>query len=138
VRILHYNDEERELHRYLGERGHSNIVLAAAQDPFEAADRERFDAAFVGLHPHGLQLIRRIHRANRDCLVTIITADRKARPAVEAMKLGAFDYLLTPLEFAEVERNVLIMSRQYEGQQERLGLEVRLAEATRTPDGELD
>jgi len=137
MKILHYNDEERELHHYLTERGHTNIVLAAEQDPFEAVDREHFDAAFVGLHPHGLQLIRRLHRVNRDCLVTIVTADPKPRPAVEAMKLGAFDYLLTPLDFAEVERNVLIMSRQYEGQQERHGLELRLAEATRGSGGKL-
>ena len=126
MKILHYNDEERRLHHYLSERGHQNVVISAQTDPNMAIDREQFDAAFIGLHPHGLQLIRKLHRRNPDCLVNMITADRNTRIAVEAIKLGAFDYLLTPLNYTEVERTVIMMTREHEGQRERLGLEGRL------------
>ena len=126
MKVFHYNDEERALHRYLAERGHDNTVLAAEADPFSKVRAERFDAAFIGLHPHGLQLIRGLHRRNPDCLVTMITADRNTRMAVETMKLGAFDYLTTPLDFTEVERTVIMMMREHEGQRERQGLEGRL------------
>jgi len=126
MRILHYNDEEKELHRYLAERGQQNVILPAGADVFTLVRQEPFDAAFIGLHPHGLQLIRLLHRKNPDCLVTMITSDRNARIAVEAMKLGAFDYLLSPLDFSEVERTVLMMSREQQGQDERRGLEGRL------------
>ena len=129
MKILHYNDEERELHDYLAQRGHANVVLHAETDPFVRARAEAFEAAFIGLHPHGLQLIRALHRRNPDCLVTMITADRNARMAVEAMKLGAFDYLLTPLDFAEIERTVIMMMREHQGQHERKGLEGRLADS---------
>jgi DNA-binding NtrC family response regulator len=45
------------------------------------------------------------------------------------MKLGAFDYLLSPLDFSEVERTVIMMFREHQGQNERRGLEGRLADA---------
>lgn len=124
--VFHYNDEEKGLHAFLEERGHENVVVGAQGDPFEVARNQVFDAAFIGLHPHGLQLIRQLHRTNRDCLVTMVTADRNTRIAVEAMKLGAFDYLLTPLDLAEVERTLIMMMREYEGQREREGLENQL------------
>ncbi len=127
MKILHYNDEERSLHAYLAERGHQNVILSAREDPFARVSEESFDAAFVGLHPHGLQLFPGLRRMNPDCLVTLVTADRNARHAVEAMKVGAFDYLLTPLDFAEVERSVIMLNREHGGQRERLGLEGRLA-----------
>lgn len=132
MKILHYNDEERELHAYLAERGHQNVILPEDEDPFARIHEERFDAAFIGLHPHGLELFSAMRRMNSDCLVTLVTADRNARHAVEAMKLGAFDYLLTPLDFAEVERSVIMLTREHHGQRERLGLEGRLARVKRS------
>lgn len=126
MKILHYNDEEKDLHRYLAERGQENVILPAKADVFGLVRQKSFAAAFIGLHPHGLQLIRLLHRRNPDCLVTIITSDRNARMAVEAMKLGAFDYLLSPLNFAEMERTIIMMTREYENRRERQNLEGRL------------
>ena len=96
MKILHYNDEERRLHHYLSERGHQNVVISAQADPNMAIEREQFDAAFIGLHPHGLQLIRKLHRRNPDCLVNMITADRNTRIAVEAIKPVSYTHLTLP------------------------------------------
>jgi DNA-binding NtrC family response regulator len=130
MRILHFNDEEKELHRYLAERGHQNTILPASMDPFALVASEVFDAAFVGLHPHGLELIRALHVRNPDCFVTIITSDRKTRMAVEAMKHGAFDYLLSPLDFTEVERTCILLAREERALAERRRLEDQLAMMT--------
>ena len=127
MHFLHYNDEETALHQYLAERGHRNTILPSTADPFAAAAREPFDAAFLGLHPHGLGLIRALRLRNPDCLVTIITSDRKTRMAVEAMKSGAFDYLLSPLDFTEVERTCILMAREHELLGERRRLQDQLA-----------
>ncbi|PJF38815.1 MAG: hypothetical protein CUN54_10040, partial [Phototrophicales bacterium] len=89
MRILHYNDEEKDLHAYLAQRGHRNTILTAGEDPFVITRREAFDAAFIGLHPHGVKLMRELKRRNTDCRVTIITSDTNARNAVAAMKAGA-------------------------------------------------
>jgi DNA-binding NtrC family response regulator len=129
LKILHYNDEEKALHRYLKERGQENVVLPADADVLARVREEAFDAAFIGLHPHGLQSLRLLQRRNADCLVTIITSDQNARMAVEAMKLGAFDYLYAPLNFADVERTLLMLMREFQGQRERLSLEGQLSDA---------
>ncbi|MBI2823767.1 MAG: sigma-54-dependent Fis family transcriptional regulator [Planctomycetia bacterium] len=127
MRIFHFNDEEKDLHRYLAERSHANVILPADADPFAVAAREPFDAAFVGLHPHGLELIRTLRERNPDCCVTIITSDRNTRMAVEAMKRGAFDYLLSPLDFTEVERTCILMAREQELLDQRRRLQDQLA-----------
>ena len=132
MRIFHYNDEETELHRYLAQRGHQNTIVGAESDPFAIIRGAGFDAAFVGLHPHGLALLQALHQKNPSCFVTIITSDHNTRTAVEAMKHGAFDYLLTPLDFTEVERFCILMAREQQMQKERRNLEDRLAEATGT------
>lgn len=137
MKVLHYNDEEKQLHSYLNERGLENVILPAEADVFARVRQEPFDAAFIGLHPHGLHLIGLMRRCNPDCLVTIITSDRNARLAVEAMKLGAFDYLASPLNFAEVERTVILMMREHQNQCERRALEGQLIDA-RQQQEELD
>ena len=129
MHIFHYNEEEKELHRYLEERGHTNTVVDAKSDPFDVLKHDFFDAAFVGLHPHGLKLILALHNRNPRALVTIITEDQDTRMAVEAMKLGAFDYLLSPLDFSEVERTLIMMLREHEMVQEQRRLETELAAA---------
>jgi len=130
MQILHYNDEETKLHQYLAALGHENAILPAAANPFAATATKAFDAAFVGLHPHGLELIRALKQTNPDCLVTIITSDSKTRMAVEAMKRGAFDYLLSPLDFTEVERTCILMDREQLMLQERRQLQDQLAVAS--------
>lgn len=129
MHIFHYNDEEKQLHDYLEQRGHTNTIVAAQSDPFDVGAREPFDAAFVGLHPHGLQLIQTLRQCNAHSLVTIITSDQNTRMAVEAMKRGAFDYLLSPLDFSEVERTLIMMLREHEMLQEQRRLETELTAA---------
>ena len=129
MRIFHYNDEEKDLHSFLAAKRHVNTILSARADPFVAAAEESFDAAFVGLHPHGLELIRTLKRTNPECLVTIITSDNKTRMAVEAMRRGAFDYLLSPLDFTEVERTYILVEREHRMLQERRQLQAQLAAA---------
>jgi DNA-binding NtrC family response regulator len=130
MEIIHYNDEETDLHRYLAERGHTNTILPGTADPFEVARTRSFDAAFVGLHPHGISLIRALRRRNPDCIVTIITSDRDARRAVEAMKSGAFDYLLSPLDFTEVERTCILIDRELQMLEERQRLQAQIHSAS--------
>jgi DNA-binding NtrC family response regulator len=130
MQIFHYNDEEKDLHAYLAAKRHANTILPASADPFAVAAEKSFDAAFIGLHPHGLELIRTLKRTNPECLVTIITSDKKTRMAVEAMKRGAFDYLLSPLDFTEVERTYILVEREQRMLQERRQLQAQLAAAT--------
>ncbi len=129
MRIFHYNEEERQLHNYLQKRNHINVIVGGKTDPFEVVRHESFDAAFVGLHPHGLQLMESLKEQNSKCFVTIITSDKDTRMAVAAMKQGAFDYLLSPLDFAEVERTFIMLTREHGMLLQHRRLETELAAA---------
>lgn len=59
----------------------------------------------------GLRVLQEIQEIDSDILVIMITADTNARPAVEAMRNGAYDYLMKPFELEEVK---LVVSKALE------------------------
>lgn len=51
---------------------------------------------------HGLDLLQRLVESNHDVMVIMITAYGDVKTAVEAMKLGAADYITKPFDFEEI------------------------------------
>ncbi len=54
----------------------------------------------------GLDLLREFRQSDEDATIAVITASLDARTAVQAMKFGAYDYLIKPFEIEEM-RNIL-------------------------------
>ncbi|MBT4049340.1 MAG: sigma-54-dependent Fis family transcriptional regulator [Nitrospina sp.] len=54
----------------------------------------------------GLEILKRIRLANRDIPVMVITKNDALGPAVEAMKIGAFDYMVKPVDKIRLQTNV--------------------------------
>ena len=54
----------------------------------------------------GLDLLRRIRETDQDLLVIMITAYSKLEDAVEAVKLGAFDYVAKPFNMDDLLHSV--------------------------------
>lgn len=92
------------------------ICLEAAEfdvtsiaDPTEALDAVRqrvFDLAFFDLKMQpidGMQLLRETRQISPDTTVVLMTAHGSIDSAVEAIKLGAYDYLQKPFEFGELQ-----------------------------------
>ena len=78
---------------YSGEQG-----LACCQQ--EMPSLVLLDIRLPGID--GLETLRRIKEMNRSCRVVIITGYETARTAVEAMKLGAEDYITKPMPLEEL------------------------------------
>jgi len=55
---------------------------------------------------NGIELLQQIKEKDPDILVIMITALTDAKPAVDAMKMGAYDYLMKPFELDELKLNV--------------------------------
>jgi two-component system NtrC family response regulator/two-component system response regulator HydG len=51
----------------------------------------------------GMEVLRHLHRKGSDLLSIVLTAHGTVETAVEAMKLGAFDYLRKPFDVEEVK-----------------------------------
>ena len=61
----------------------------------------------------GLSLIQMLHQANRSERCVVITAYGSSENAVQALKLGAFDYLSKPVDLKQF-RSVIASALQYE------------------------
>jgi nitrogen regulation protein NR(I) len=65
----------------------------------------------------GLDLLKGVHASRPDVPVIIITAHGTVDSAVEAIKLGAFDYITKPFEQAEIQSVVAKAARTQEANQ---------------------
>ena len=101
-RILLVEDSEplaRTYERYL--RFESYVIVYAADGAAALAclDDEQFDAVILDLRlpdMHGLGILRRIRATEGGPSVVVITADGQITTAVEAMREGAFDFIVKP------------------------------------------
>ena len=78
------------------------------------AEEKGFDVALIDLmmpQMSGVDLLRRLKEIDPACEVVLLTGAGTVETAVEAMKLGAFDYLKKPCPFDELQ---LILNRAFE------------------------
>ena len=117
--------------------------LAAEADTIDtAADANEAIAKFASLkHPivivdvrlncnmSGLELLKRILHISQHTVVIVITAHGTVETAVEAMRAGAFDFILKPVDLNLVRQQVRKARQHYELQRENLSLRHRLADS---------
>ena len=102
--LLIVDDEPAILHAFRRAfRGDALEVLTAetAADGLELARERRPDVVVLDVHlpdRNGLEMLRQLRAIDARCPVVFISGRGDADDAIEAMKLGAYDYLLKPLE----------------------------------------
>ena len=108
MRILIVEDDELvadALKRGLAAAGFTVDRLASAEKAELALTQEAFDVAVIDIGLpgiDGLTLVRRLRRAGCGTPVLILTARDGLADRVDALDLGADDYLTKPFELAEV------------------------------------
>jgi DNA-binding NtrC family response regulator len=109
--ILLVDDEERilkTLGRALRDEGHDVYVTSSARKALSLLSERSFDLLVVDNRMpevSGLELIRELSRSLPESErpeVLMMTAHATVESAIEAMKLGAFDYLQKPFEVEEL------------------------------------
>lgn len=99
--------------RKIGHKVFTTTTGSAAQ---EILQTELIDLVLLDLRlPDitGLRILDFVKEKDPDILVIMITANTNAQPAVEAMKAGAYDYLMKPFELDEVK---LVVAKALETQ----------------------
>src|SRR5918911_871661 len=103
-------DDERTLARsvkvFLTESGYEAEVASDAEHALELLERLRPDVVFADVRlpgMSGIELLRRIREFDAAIPVIIMTAYGTIEGAVEAVKLGAFDYLKKPVDLEELK-----------------------------------
>ena len=128
-------DDERDVcnivRRWLRKAGYEVEVFHDGQACLAGLSRTRPDAIYLDLDMpglSGLEVLERIKSNNRLLPVIILTGDTKVETVVSAMQLGAYDYLVKPMEGSKI----LITTKNAV---ERYQMSVRLAELERKVEG---
>lgn len=93
--------------RWMTRKGHQVAAAAQAQEALELCDRRLFDVAIVDMNMPGLtglELLERMRSGQVETEVIILTGQGTIESAVNAMKLGACDYLTKPFPLDELEQ----------------------------------
>lgn len=83
---------------FTAENGPDGLSLIASESP---------DVVLLDIHlgnQSGLSLLDKIHEVDPKCLVVLITGRGTADTAIDAMKRGAFDYLVKPLDVNQLKQ----------------------------------
>ncbi len=100
VLIIDDNDTMREgLSAVVRRMGHKVCACASGSDALQAFARGPADFVITDLKMagmDGLEVLRRIRELDPDCPTVLMTAYGSVEAAVEAMKLGAMDFLTKP------------------------------------------
>jgi two-component system, NtrC family, response regulator AtoC len=103
-------DDERTLARavkaFLAEAGYDAEVAVDGEQAIELLPKLRPDVIFADVRlpgMSGIDLLRRIHEFDPAIPVIIMTAYGTIEGAVEAVKLGAFDYMKKPVDLEELK-----------------------------------
>lgn len=111
-RILVVDDEEsiREfLEIMLKKEGYEITLAEDGQKAKDLLAKKSFDMIISDLQmPHvtGIELLKHVKESYPDTVFMLITAFGTTETAVEAMKMGAYDYLTKPFKIDEVRLNI--------------------------------
>jgi two-component system response regulator PilR (NtrC family) len=111
-RVLVVDDEEsiREfLEIMLRKEGYEVSTVEDGQKALEVIKKKSFDLVISDLQmPNmtGIELLKHVKDQYPDMLFMMITAFGTTETAVEAMKLGAYDYITKPFKIDEVRLNI--------------------------------
>jgi DNA-binding NtrC family response regulator len=97
--------------RWMTRKGHSVATAANAHEALELCERRSFDVAIVDMNMPGLtglELLDRMKVSQVETEVIILTGQGTIESAVNAMKLGACDYLTKPFPLDELEQRCLM------------------------------
>ncbi len=97
------------LYSELDESGYLCVTAANGNDALRKLAEQHFDIVLLDIKLPGVcgvEVLRRIHSAHHDTAAIMITAINDVDTAVEAMKLGAVDYVVKPFNLARVSASM--------------------------------
>lgn len=106
--ILVIDDDEGlrySLERVLSARGYRIIQASSGEEGLKVAEKEKpsvilLDNRMGGIT--GIETLQHLRSSSPDSMVILMTAFGTTQTAIEAMKFGAFDYIIKPFDIAKI------------------------------------
>ncbi len=139
LRILFADDEAhlRDLMQMeLPRLGHEVTVCADGASAIRSLEKGSFDVALLDIRMPGLtgiEVLGKIRQLSPETQVVILTGHATVDTAVQALRLGAFDYLTKPCKWAELEVILNRVAERRDLSNKATALETRLKAAEGTP-----
>jgi DNA-binding NtrC family response regulator len=131
--LLVVDDEKGVLQiitRFAEQAGFDVVAYTTGKEALQWLADHRAHVAAVDLRlpdVGGIEVLRAIREADPDCQVILMSGDATIDSAVEAVKLGAVDYLTKPLDFARLARLLTSVSDDAERRRRLLAAEQEVA-----------
>lgn len=140
--VLVVDDEEgirQALTRFLSRLGYQVRAAANATEALEQVTASHPQAMLCDIRmpeTSGIELLPKVLVLDPDLAILMLTAIDEPRTAIECLKLGAFDYLIKPVDLEELEMALQHALRRRQLEVDRRELEQWLARevAVRTRD----
>jgi DNA-binding NtrC family response regulator len=107
--IIHVIDDEPVIHDVLGQlltaEGYEVEMSSAGEEALDKHSGRTFDLVLLDLlmpGMNGIEVLKEIKRIQPQAVIIIITAYASVESAIEAMKIGAFDYIQKPFKHDEL------------------------------------
>jgi DNA-binding NtrC family response regulator len=133
--VLFIVDDEPQvldlLRRFAQRAGYETVTAESGGQAIGLLQHRRADLALVDLHMPdvgGLDVLRAIRDTDPSCQVVLITGYPSVDTAVEAVKLGARDYLSKPIDFARLEALLTAVREDFDRRRNLLEVEAEVAQ----------
>lgn len=109
-RILVVDDEESirfTFAAFLSDAGYGVDMAESLTEAATLVGENDYDVIFLDIllgRESGMQLLRIMHEQNPNCQVVMVTGSPEIATAAESVRLGAFDYLVKPVQKEELLR----------------------------------
>lgn len=139
IRLLVVEDDPdfREMAtEFMRRRGHDVTGVASGNEACAVCQRSQFDVAIVDMNMpgmSGLEVLDRLAEIQPMVETIMLTGQGSIETAVQAMKLGAHDYLTKPFPLPELERRCLIAFDRGQLRRENKQLKTLIARQQKPP-----
>jgi DNA-binding NtrC family response regulator len=135
LRIL-FADDEQSLQEFMRSElprlGHEVTVCPDGRAAVKALEKGMFDAAILDLRMpglNGIEVLEHLKHVAPDTEAVVMTGHASMETAIEAVRLGAFDYLTKPCKLVEIEAILCKVAEKRDLKNKNRALENRLQAA---------
>ncbi|HKV70402.1 MAG TPA: response regulator [Gemmatimonadales bacterium] len=142
--VLVVDDEDsirQALERFATRLGYRAVMARDGISALERVAQNRFELMLCDVRMpgvSGVELVPRVLERDPDVAILMLTAVDEPRTAVECLKLGAYDYLIKPVDLDELELAMRTALRRRQLEMERRELERWLASEVQVRTKEIE